>query len=144
MWLANLSATCNNNTRLQWFVLQLLRTRIKKSRRIRNSRRSECAGTWFLIPPEEINLINNLDLFDYCLKEILKSQSLRSRPWLKAFVYFLFIFFDKTSIKTSCFAAVLAICPESLNAIKRKVNNTSKITLKWLLIIKFEEVWFGY
>ena len=78
------------------------------------------------------------------LKEILKSQSLRSRPWLKAFVYFLFIFFYKTSIKTSCFAAVLAICPESLNAIKRKVNNTSKITLKWLLIIKFEEVWFGY
>ena len=77
-------------------------------------------------------------------KEILKSQSLRSRPWLKAFVYFLFIFFDKTSIKTSCFAAVLAICPERLNAITRKVNNTSKITLKWLLIIKFEEVWFGY
>ena len=38
--------------------------------------------------PEEVNL-NNLDLLDKCLKKILKSQSLRSRPWLIAFVYFI-------------------------------------------------------
>ena len=41
--------------------------------------------------PEEVNL-NNLDLLDKCLKKFLKNQSLRSRPWLIAFVY-LFIFF---------------------------------------------------
>ena len=41
--------------------------------------------------PEEVNL-NNLDLLDKCLKNFLKNQSLRSRPWLIAFVY-LFIYF---------------------------------------------------
>ena len=40
--------------------------------------------------PEEVNL-NNLDLLDKCLKKILKSQSLRSRPWLIVFVYFIIL-----------------------------------------------------
>ena len=44
--------------------------------------------------PEEVNL-NNLDLLDKCLKKFLKNQSLRSRPWLIAFVYF-FFFFNKS------------------------------------------------
>ena len=39
--------------------------------------------------PEEVNL-NNLDLLDKFLKNFLKNQSLRSRPWLIAFVYFIF------------------------------------------------------
>ena len=41
--------------------------------------------------PEEVNL-NNLDLLDKRLKKFLKSQSLRSRPWLIAFVYFIISF----------------------------------------------------
>ena len=47
--------------------------------------------------PEEV-ILNNLDLLDKCLKKILKSQSLRSRPWLIAFVYFI-IFFNKSRKK---------------------------------------------
>ena len=39
--------------------------------------------------PEEVNL-NNLDLLDKFLKNFLKNQSLRSRPWLIAFFYFIF------------------------------------------------------
>ena len=46
--------------------------------------------------PEEVNL-NNLDLLDKFLKIFLKNQSLRSRPWLIAFVYL--FFFNKSRKK---------------------------------------------
>ena len=48
--------------------------------------------------PEEVNL-NNLDLLDKCLKKFLKNQSLRSRPWLIAFVYLFIYFFNKSRKK---------------------------------------------
>ena len=51
--------------------------------------------------PEEVNL-NNLDLLDKCLKKILKSQSLRSRPWLIVFVYFI-IFLIKVGRKRTIY-----------------------------------------
>ena len=63
----------------------------------------------------------NLDLS--CFKKNLKSQSLRSRAWLVDLVYY-YYFFDKTSIKT----------------LEKKKNHTEVA----ILIMKFEEVWFGY
>ena len=52
--------------------------------------------------PEEVNL-NNLDLLDKCLKNFLKNQSLRSRPWLIAFVYFINFFLIKVGRKRTIY-----------------------------------------
>ena len=63
--------------------------------------------------PEEVNL-NNSDLLDKCLKKIFKEPIVKVQTIAYSFCLF---FSDETSIKTNRFIAVLAICPERLNAI---------------------------
>ena len=104
--------------------------RMRSSRRIRSSRTSECAATWFVIPTEEVNL-DNLNFSDWVsyLKRNLKSQSLRSRPWLIAFVY--------------CFIALLAICPERLNAIKQYIMESKQHQKNHTEVAIDHEIWRG-